>query len=396
MKVLLVISSVEFGGAERYIVELADELHGCGHDVVLAAPEIMSKCLDETINRLGLEFVTGALEWAWGPEDGVGDSGYQAKVARQRNALREILTIARYDFALVNANWPTHYAGAMQALCDSKVKFGAHFHLCPHRIPLNPVARRIHADVLPRAAFLTAVSNSTRFFAEQTFGRLLGFEVIANGSRFVVDHEECDALATAARQPVLLSMGRLDYQKGYLDLVPALNIPGAFAHYELQILGDGPLGSIIRTLISPEATVVKFLGQVNNVQEHLRMADGFVLPSHFEGMSLALLEAMSLGCIPIVSNASSAGEVITEGQNGFLFEVGNWRSFLLAFDRFDKADKIALRRSCLARSQFLSRSRMLGAMANKIASVRPELNVQQTNLRSIRSGSQSRTHPLSS
>jgi glycosyltransferase involved in cell wall biosynthesis len=371
MNVLLVISSVEFGGAEQYLVELADELCRRGHQVVLVAPELVAEQFDDAVRRLGIALMTCAIEWAWGPEDGTGGSRYDTKVTRQRAALADILAVIPCDVAFVNANWPTHYAGAMQALCDADVKFGAHFHLCPHTIPLNQAARRIHAEVLPRASFLTTVSNATRFFAEQTFGRLLSFGVIANGGRFIVDPKSHEALATTVRQHILVSIGRLDHQKGYLDLVPAFNIPGALSRYELQILGDGPLGPMLRALISPDRKAVKFVGQVKDVEEYLRSADGFVLPSHFEGMSLAIIEAMSLGCIPIVSNASSAGELITEGENGFLFQVGSWRSFLMALDRFNRADKSALRWNCLRRSLLLSRSRMLSTMAEKISSFHP-------------------------
>jgi glycosyltransferase involved in cell wall biosynthesis len=391
MRIVLITSSVEFGGAEQYLLELAGELSGRGHTLALAAPPSVGLIFKKTFKQLDVTQLTGPLDWAWGPEDSVGGDIYDAKVGQQRGALLDMLSDAAADFAFVNANWPTHYAGVLEALCQAGLPFGVHFHLCPHTVPLNPAARRIHAETLPRAAFLSTVSLATRFFAEQTFGRLLPFEVVPNGSRFVRDPAGNEALATHPRKPILLSMGRLDHQKGFIDLVPAFNIQGALARYRLLILGQGPHAPILHDLIAPHDCQVEFLGQVSNVEEHLRLADGLVLASHFEGMSLAVLEAMSLGCIPIISDASSAREIVTEGENGFLFRVGDWRSFLLALERFDRADKAAVRHECLRRSQLFSRARMLGAMADKIAATRPGLNALSTNDRSVRSHSRSRS-----
>jgi glycosyltransferase involved in cell wall biosynthesis len=55
----------------------------------------------------------------------------------------------------------------------------------------------------------------------------------------------------------------------------------------------------------------------------LGAADIFLLPSRFEGLSLALLEAMAAGCVPIVSSRGSMPSVVEDGHNGFLIEPGD-------------------------------------------------------------------------
>ncbi|MEZ5427723.1 MAG: glycosyltransferase family 4 protein [Pyrinomonadaceae bacterium] len=54
--------------------------------------------------------------------------------------------------------------------------------------------------------------------------------------------------------------------------------------------------------------------------EALRAGDIFLLPTHYEGLPLSLLEAMAAGCIPLVSRVGSIGEVVEDGKNGFLTE----------------------------------------------------------------------------
>ena len=68
---------------------------------------------------------------------------------------------------------------------------------------------------------------------------------------------------------------------------------------------------------------VVFTGRVENVEDYLRAADIFVLPSTTEGMSVALLEAMAVGLPVVASRVSGTVDVIKHGENGLLFEPGD-------------------------------------------------------------------------
>ena len=63
---------------------------------------------------------------------------------------------------------------------------------------------------------------------------------------------------------------------------------------------------------------VKILGAKNNVTDYLACADYFLLSSDWEGLPLAMLEAMSMGCIPISTPAGGVVDVIKDGVNGLL------------------------------------------------------------------------------
>ena len=68
---------------------------------------------------------------------------------------------------------------------------------------------------------------------------------------------------------------------------------------------------------------VNLLGEIKNVSEKLQEADIFAFPSAFEGMPLALTEAMAAG-LPVIGYKScpSVNELIVDGVNGFLCEDG--------------------------------------------------------------------------
>lgn len=67
-----------------------------------------------------------------------------------------------------------------------------------------------------------------------------------------------------------------------------------------------------------ETNYIKILGVKQNVGDYLACADYFVLSSLYEGLPLSLLEAMSMGCIPISTPAGGILDVIKNGKNGLV------------------------------------------------------------------------------
>jgi len=121
----------------------------------------------------------------------------------------------------------------------------------------------------------------------------------------------------------LITVGRLSWQKGYVFALLALKkakLEGARFHYE--IVGGGPADDELSYLVKAfnlEAEV-SFAGRASReaVREKLEKCHVFLLPSVYEGISNAALEAMSME-VPVVSTrAGGMEEVIEHGRNGFL------------------------------------------------------------------------------
>jgi glycosyltransferase involved in cell wall biosynthesis len=131
----------------------------------------------------------------------------------------------------------------------------------------------------------------------------------------------------ALGDPVTITfVGRLHPQKAIDLLLDALSrlkaIPGG-PQWKLQIVGEGPL----RECLEDQArqlrlqSSVAFFGQVSDVTQILHSSDLFVLPSRAEGMSNALLEAMSVGLPCIGSDISANAALLHHEANGLLFKV---------------------------------------------------------------------------
>lgn len=82
---------------------------------------------------------------------------------------------------------------------------------------------------------------------------------------------------------------------------------------------------------------IKILGTKQNVGDYLACANYFVLSSLYEGLPLSLLEAMSMGCIPISTPAGGVVNVIKDGENGLLcpsFETEDfYKTIAKVFDK---------------------------------------------------------------
>ena len=86
---------------------------------------------------------------------------------------------------------------------------------------------------------------------------------------------------------------------------------------KLLLIGSGEEENKLKSLAG---NGVEFVGRVDNVLTYLQVADLFLLPSSAEGLSNALLEAMSVG-LPIIStNVGGAADLITNGENGWLIQ----------------------------------------------------------------------------
>lgn len=152
---------------------------------------------------------------------------------------------------------------------------------------------------------------------------------------------------TAAQsQKKIVAVGRLTDQKNHKMLIRAFqSVKAEDEAYSLSIYGDGPLEEELRTLAESLGLkdCVIFHGNVPDVHEQIKDASMFVLPSNFEGLSNALLEAMMMGLPCISTDCAGAGDAIVDGQNGILIPVGNEQALAEAMLRLIRDEALCQR-----------------------------------------------------
>ncbi|MBE9075938.1 glycosyltransferase family 4 protein [Romeria aff. gracilis LEGE 07310] len=116
-----------------------------------------------------------------------------------------------------------------------------------------------------------------------------------------------------ARQ-LYLYQGRLAIEKNVESLLKGWRLAKMGSEDKLVIVGSGPIQASLRAFY-PDSNII-WLGFVANEArriEILRGADGFILPSLVEGLSLSLLEAMACGVACAATDAGADGEVLGQG-----------------------------------------------------------------------------------
>ncbi len=117
------------------------------------------------------------------------------------------------------------------------------------------------------------------------------------------------------------TVGRLNVQKGHTYLIKAFaQLHRDHPSSELWIVGSGELHDELQSLAC-ECEIeksIRFLGDRNDIPEILAALDAFVLSSSWEGMPLALLEAMASGKPVVATGVDGITDLIVHGQNGIL------------------------------------------------------------------------------
>jgi glycosyltransferase involved in cell wall biosynthesis len=119
---------------------------------------------------------------------------------------------------------------------------------------------------------------------------------------------------------VVVFIGRLDPEKD-LDLLIAGFARAGRADATLVIAGDGPERARVEAVAA--GANVRFLGALDDVRRPLIAADVFVLPSHSEGLSNALLEAMASGVPSVATAVGGNRKVIRDPSVGVLVPPGD-------------------------------------------------------------------------
>jgi glycosyltransferase involved in cell wall biosynthesis len=129
----------------------------------------------------------------------------------------------------------------------------------------------------------------------------------------------------------IVSVGRLADQKDFPTLVSAIALLPR-GSVKLQVLGDGPQRPMLEQQIAKLGLgdVVQLAGAVGDVPERLAAADVFVLSSHYEGMPIAVLEAMAAGMPVVATDLDGIREMIPDEGARLLARPGDAGSLAAA------------------------------------------------------------------
>ena len=330
MKVLLVSSnSGSRGGGEIYLHNLAAGLAGLGHCVHALCSDAPS--MDELAEKLSHFCAVSRAELPntyRRPTRCLGAAIAFAQQGRISRLFQEL----NPDIVHINQQVAEDGLDLLLAARSSGIPFVSTIHIAHSASLLNARFGRLR-DVVTRAVVRRvntthiAVAERARHDLIARFGFLdtHQIKVVLNGvflsQAHDVRHRTRARWGVTPEEIVIGSVGRLEPQKApdiALDIIAGLVGKGLAIRYIW--IGDGPERTAFQRQANAVgmASCVNLDGWRNDVTSCLQGLDIFLMPSRFEGMPLALLEAMGAGLCCCVSDVGGMGEAIQHGLNGYL------------------------------------------------------------------------------
>lgn len=209
-------------------------------------------------------------------------------------------------------------------------------HLARHRWLLRP--KQLLHRLLYRAGArlvngIIAVSDDTARSFQRTVGHVGGqVTVVCNAvdtDRYpaTIDRDAVRAgLGLTPHDHVMTMVGTFKRQKGHVHLLDAASsVSGQLADLHLVLVGDGELAEDVRVRVAALGLDdrVHLLGTRRDVPELLAASDSFVLPSLWEGLPVALVEAMASRLPVIATDVNGTSQVMVAGVTGWLVPPGD-------------------------------------------------------------------------
>ncbi len=140
----------------------------------------------------------------------------------------------------------------------------------------------------------------------------------------------------------ILYLGRIDRNKGLKEIALALEQLKNKIDFQFIIAGDGPdkddfIGDCKRRIPNN----YHYMGIITGKKKEMVLDETniFLMPSYYEGLPYALLEAMAYKLVPIVTPVGSIPEIVEDGKNGFLVPIYNYKAIINSIMELDKNPK---------------------------------------------------------
>lgn len=323
MRITLFIGTLQGGGAERVVANLANYLAQKGHDVTILntfenqpvysiredvrLQYLITKAYKKNIIHKGLLFLS------------------QDNVAKRK--MREYIKQNETDCYVTLLEHPTIYLLSNKKYIPSPVIISERNYpgVYPQRMKKTLFRLSKFAD-----GYVFQTSQARQWYGTQIENAYVAIIPNAINEEFL-QYEP----PRVAKRNVIVSVGRLAPQKNQKLLIRAFSqIVKEFPEYTLEIYGQGPEKENL-VVLAKELGIedrVRFKGFSKDIKSQICDARLFVLTSDFEGLPNSLIEAMALGlpCVTTDFAGGGAQELITDGEDGIIVKAGDEKAVISA------------------------------------------------------------------
>lgn len=309
------------GGSGVVASELGLQLANNGHNVHIFSYAVPFRLKEYHPNIILHEVEVAAYPLFRYPPYALGLATIMAEVALEHN-----LDILHAHYAVPHA---TSAYLAKQIIAPKKIKLITTLHGTDITlVGADASFQRVIKFSIEQSDAVTAVSNYLRDRTIDEFGVKHEIRVIYN----FIDNERGSQPTTACQRSQFAPNGEfiLMHASNFRPVKRVTDVVRIFARVrqalptKLILIGEGPDRLLVQQVVKEMGLKqdVIFLGQVDFVDDLLKCADIFLLPSEQESFGLAALEAMNCSVPVIGAVTGGLPEVVIHNENGFLFNVG--------------------------------------------------------------------------
>jgi N-acetyl-alpha-D-glucosaminyl L-malate synthase BshA len=248
-------------------------------------------------------------------------------------ATKLVELVEAYGLELIHAHYAVPHAAsaylAKQILNSQRIKIITTLHGTDITlVGTDQSFHRVIKFTIEKSDGVTAVSNYLKQRTIQEFDIRREIRVIYNfidPVRPTQSRSRCDRKSFAPHgEKILMHASNFRPVKRVGDVVRIFERIHARIPAKLLLIGDGPERLFIQQLVKELklSADVYFLGEQDHLEPLFLCADLFLLPSEQESFGLTALEAMNCGVPVIASKTGGLPEVITHGETGYLYPVG--------------------------------------------------------------------------
>jgi glycosyltransferase involved in cell wall biosynthesis len=344
LHVMHVIHNLRRAGAQEVVRTLAEYLEASGECVVTVCTFIDGP-VRQDLEKLGIKVELlparrrSVVAFPWFMADTIRIGRALTRLLKQYDVdVLQTHLLSSLDFLVLALRYTTQVRVVLWTFHNSifgvtRDEIGQQWLLKPKRCLHNLLYRLTS----PLVDGFIAVSDEVKDAIQKAIGPVQDkITVICNGvdvkryGQFAGDTLKLRGqLGLSAEARLIAVVGRLTEQKGHRYFIEAMvSVVSQYPDTHALLVGEGNLRSVLEAQVEMLNLDqhVHFVGNRSDIPHVLAISEIFVLPSLWEGLSVALLEAMAAGR-PIVATAvSGTTQVMISGQTGLIVPAGNSHS----------------------------------------------------------------------
>lgn len=323
--ILFLIESIGSGGAERQLTGLAAMLRGQGYKVMVCY-------------YIKKEFYLSFLQ----------ENGVESCCLSEASIPYKRFFVLRKHIKSYNPDTVISFSSSPSMILSLSKSLGAKYSLLVSERNTTQsltIRERLRFLLYRWADIIIPNSQSQGDFINKHFRNLSDKTHVINNFVDTVKFSPAEVFLPQQKEIRMICVGRLMPQKNIPLFIEAINkvvLEGLsihvdwFGHDPKDVYSEECHNAIRRYNLE---SFFEFHAPSSSIQEEYKKADVFCLPSLYEGYPNVLCEAMSCGLPVLCSNVCDNPKIVTQDENGFLFDPKDMESITNAIKRFSRLSK---------------------------------------------------------